>query len=262
MPRFDDLTARPTINRLLLEAGVDPAFIRPHRNFTTRWAWDDGTTAVATVWVDDLADRDTVPWREYPDPAHRTDLVGIRRHNALEHYAMLVRHAGRPVRAILQRRQQDEAKWGSGLSTGRGLDPVPWYPSLHGDSVILQRGSPRGAALVSLDGVPMQAREPKFTERETRPEQVAFRRLVAAKSNQRCALTGAPSEVCDAAHFPWCDWRTDNQACSGVLLRRDLHAALDAGLLDIAPDGTVTVSTALADAYPPYAEIHGRRVPV
>ncbi|RYG39295.1 MAG: HNH endonuclease [Burkholderiales bacterium] len=260
--RFDELLGRETIGSLLARAGVKPAFIQPHRSFTSRWAWDDGTTAVATVWREELANLDTIPWREYSDPRDRKDLVGSRRTSALEHFDLLVRHLEQPIRVILQRRQADETKWAAGVSKGRGLDPEPWFPTREGDRVILQRGSARVATLVSLDGQPMVAREPRFSARETRPNQIEFRRLVAVKSNNRCALTGAPSEVCDAAHFPWCDWREHNQACHGTLLRRDIHAALDAGLLDITEDGSVSVSTRLAEAFPPYAELHGKRVAV
>jgi hypothetical protein len=262
MPRFDELLGRATIAKLLRAAGFDARQIRNHRAFTSKWAWDDGAPAVATVWREELADLDTVPWREYSNPRGRTDLVGPRRTSAIEHFDTLARHAGQAVRVILQRRKADETKWASSVSQGRGLDPVPWFPTLDGDRVILQRGSPRPTQLVSLDGVPMTAREPKFSEREVRQDQVMFRRLVAAKSDNRCALTGAPAEVCDAAHFPWCDWRVHNQACHGALLRRDLHAALDAGLLDISQEGLVSVSTRLADAFPPYGDLHGKVVAI
>ena len=108
----------------------------------------------------------------------------------------------------------------------------------------------------------MTRREPTFVLRETRPEQIAFRSRVSAKCEGRCALTRAPPEVCDAAHFSWADWRQDDEARHGVLLRRDLHAALDCGLLDIDLSGLVRVSTRLAEHCPEYASLHGQRVPV
>ncbi|PKM01844.1 MAG: hypothetical protein CVV16_13455 [Gammaproteobacteria bacterium HGW-Gammaproteobacteria-6] len=174
---------------------------------------------------------------------------------------MMVRNLGKPIRVILQSRQ-DEAKLKTAGSKRRGLDPEPWYSSIDGESVFLQRGSARASPLVSLDGEPMIRREPTYSLRESRPDQVAFRERVSAKSSGRCAMTSAPGEVCDAAHFPWADWRKDNGAHHGALLRKDIHAALDRGLISIDQGGRVSVSTELASAYPAYGELHGTTVPL
>jgi hypothetical protein len=124
-------------------------------------------------------------------------------------------------------------------------------------------GIPQDTRTVSIDGKPMPPRIPYYSIRETRPDQVVFRQRVSAKSGGTCALTHAPQEVCDAAHFPWADWHTDNEAHHGVLLRCDLHAALDAKLISIdRQSGRIIVSQYLADALPEYRALHGRQVTI
>ena len=108
----------------------------------------------------------------------------------------------------------------------------------------------------------MQPRAPSWSLRETRPDQSLFRQRVAAKTGNRCALTGSPPEVCDAAHFSWADWHTDNEAHHGILLRRDLHAALDCGLIEIQKSGRIVVSEYLATASDEYRNLHDREVPI
>jgi hypothetical protein len=69
--------------------------------------------------------------------------------------------------------------------------------------------------------------------------------------------------VCEAAHFPWADWRTENEGHHGVLLRCDLHAALDANLISIDRQSRqVVVSQYLADASAEYRALHGCKVPI
>lgn len=128
--------------------------------------------------------------------------------------------------------------------------------------MLLQRGSLPGRRDVSVEGEPMQPRSPSWSLRETRPDQALFRQRVAAKTGNRCALTGAPPEVCDAAHFAWTNWRKDNQSHHGVLLRRDLDAALDCGLIEISQAGRVIVSEYLARTSDEYRDMHDREVPI
>jgi hypothetical protein len=142
------------------------------------------------------------------------------------------------------------------------VDPEPWFAMVEGDTVLLQRGSLPGRRDFSVDGKPMPSREPSMALRETRPDQIRFRQRVAAKTGNRCALTGAPPEVCDAAHFRWADWHTENEAHHGVLLRRDLHAALDCCLIEIETTGRVVVSEYLASGSEEYRAFHGRVVPI
>ncbi len=65
-------------------------------------------------------------------------------------------------------------------------------------------------------------------ELEVRMRQQVFRLRVGDRCSWRCVVTGtAVKEVLDAAHLPGKNWRTDNQAEDGVLLRTDLHRLLD-----------------------------------
>lgn len=249
---------------LLHEAGMRPDRIQRNRHFSSHWGWDDGDMVFATVWMEDIQDPFGIPKWSQTDPGLRADLVGRtqRRKRAQALYDMLRRRAGQSIRVVLQQKKSDRSKHKSGIVDRRGVDPMPWYVAIEADAILVQRGSLPGRRDVALDGRQMPQRNPAFALRELRPEQRSFRERVASKSGHRCALTGAPLEVCDAAHFPWANWRTDNDVRHGVLLRRDLHAALDCGLLGIERDGTVAVSEYLASGSREYAELHGRQVPL
>ena len=94
---------------------------------------------------------------------------------------------------------------------------------------------------------------PKTAVRELRPSQAAFRRTLLAAYAGRCALTECDvAEVLTAAHVA--DWRSENDAGAGLLLRADLHALLDCGLLVIDERYTVV------RAPPFYAGLVGRRL--
>jgi len=246
---------------VLAGAGMKHEAIASNRHFITRWAWDDGHTAIVTIWVDEIQDPHGVPKWSQTNPRLRDDLSGSARSSALELFNNLIRSVDEPVRVILLKAKPDRKKWASGKAEARGVDPEPWFSIIEGDSVILQRGSPPGRRDISVTGTPMSPREPGFALRETRPDQFRFRQRVAAKTGNRCALTGAPSELCDAAHFPWTDWRTDNEPHHGILLRRDLHAALDCGLMEIDRKGVVVVTEYLASCSDEYRAMHQRQVP-
>lgn len=263
MGQFDRYLERGTgVADLLTKAGMDPTYLVRNRSFASRWAWDDGKQAFVTVWFHDMQDPDGVPRWSATNPSMRTDLSGARLKHAQERFDILSRRSGQPVRVILQKLKEDKSKWGSGHAEARGVDPEPWFALVEGHTVLLQRGSPRGRRDVSVDGNPMPPRKPSMALRETRPDQIRFRQRVAAKTGNRCALTGAPPEICDAAHFPWADWHIDNEAHHGVLLRRDLHAALDCGLIWIERSGQISVSEYLATTSHEYLGLHGRIVPI
>lgn len=263
MDRFRSLMKRSaTVAHLLAEAGMDPSYLRAGRTFASNWAWDDGQQAFATIWLHDILDPEGVPKWSITNPASRTDLHGTRKTRAQEIFDILVRRAGQPVRVVLVEKKGPGSDTSSGLSKARGLDPEPWFAVVEGDAVLLQRGSLPGRRDVSVEGEPMQPRAPSWSMRETRPDQSLFRQRVAAKTGNRCALTGAPPEVCDAAHFSWANWRTENEAHHGLLLRRDLHAALDCGLIEIEQSGRVVVSQYLATTSDEYRDLHDREVPV
>ena len=93
----------------------------------------------------------------------------------------------------------------------------------------------------------------RTAERERRPSQGAFRRALLAAYGGRCALTGCDvASALEAAHVA--NWRSENDAGAGILLRADLHRLLEGGLLVI--DASYTV----VEAPPWYDEIKGRRL--
>ncbi|KAF3462074.1 HNH endonuclease [Ralstonia pseudosolanacearum] len=73
----------------------------------------------------------------------------------------------------------------------------------------------------------------KYALMPVRPEQAAFRRALFGRFDGRCAITGCQvAQLLDAAHLPGRDWAAgDNDAADGILLRADLHRALDSGLI-------------------------------
>ncbi len=100
-------------------------------------------------------------------------------------------------------------------------------------------------------GDPMVERERRFTQTEVRVQQSAFRRVVFLACNGCCVVSGCDvPEALEAAHLLGRDWRVGhNEASDGILLRRDLHAMYDAGLLMISETGEVTVDDAVRHAY-------------
>ncbi|MGN3966893.1 HNH endonuclease [Burkholderia gladioli] len=68
-------------------------------------------------------------------------------------------------------------------------------------------------------------------EVERRMRQAAFRRRVGNFHGWRCAVSGTTIRAAlEAAHLPGKNWRFDNRATDGILLRADLHRLLDAGI--------------------------------
>ena len=88
---------------------------------------------------------------------------------------------------------------------------------------------------------------------EQRTRQAEFRRLMFEKYNGRCPISGCDEPAAlEAAHLgAKGSWRTNHT--EGILLRRDLHALMDAGKLEI-NDGVVSISS---DSYQSF---HGLRI--
>jgi hypothetical protein len=99
----------------------------------------------------------------------------------------------------------------------------------------------------------------RFTSVEVRPDQRAFREAVYKACSGRCVVSGCSvPEAVEAAHLQGRRWRDGhNTATDGLLLRRDLHALYDSGLLSIAGDGIVSLSPESWDDYTSY---HGVRI--
>lgn len=73
-----------------------------------------------------------------------------------------------------------------------------------------------------------------WCEQERRTKQQIFRARVGQLCGWTCAVSGNKVEpALDAAHLPGKDWRFDNEATDGVMLRADLHRLLDRGLAQL-----------------------------
>lgn len=99
-------------------------------------------------------------------------------------------------------------------------------------------------------GDDLDERAKRFAQIEIRIKQSAFRIAVFKACSGRCVISGCDvPEALEAAHRHGRDWRAGhNDASDGILLRRDLHALYDRGLLRI-EDGTVTFNDVVLDHY-------------
>ena len=95
-------------------------------------------------------------------------------------------------------------------------------------------------------------------ELEVRMRQQAFRMLVGNRCNWRCVVSGTEVKaVLDAAHLPGKNWRHDNAAEDGVLIRTDLHRLLDRGLAELRDGKFWLAESARAGEY---AQFHDREL--
>jgi hypothetical protein len=96
-------------------------------------------------------------------------------------------------------------------------------------------------------------------EIERRMRQQVFRLAVGARCKWQCVVSGTEvREVLDAAHLPGKDWRFDNEAEDGLLVRADLHRLLDRGLAEIKGGKFVVAAAARTGEY---AQFHNRPIP-
>ncbi|MFC5496293.1 HNH endonuclease [Caenimonas terrae] len=99
-----------------------------------------------------------------------------------------------------------------------------------------------------------------FAWSATRPHQSAFRSAVFEACAGRCVITGCDvPDALEAAHLTGRSWRSGfNTADDGVLLRRDLHALYDCGMLCFDRCGRVRLSTAARAHYSQYEGLEVR----
>jgi len=105
----------------------------------------------------------------------------------------------------------------------------------------------------------IEVKAARFVSVEARPDQAAFRREVFLAHRGMCAISGCDVVAAlDAAHKQGRDWRKGhNGAEDGYLLRKDLHALYDYGLLRISDDGGVNVDASVASHY---GDLNGKRL--
>ncbi|PQA78078.1 HNH endonuclease signature motif containing protein [Rhodoferax sp. TS-BS-61-7] len=120
--------------------------------------------------------------------------------------------------------------------------------------------SPQAAVPTSVSSVrttlapketPFEALTRRFVEVEVRPHQTSFRISVFKACGGKCVVSGCDvPEALEAAHLSGRNWREgQNQATDGVLLRRDLHALYDRGLLVLTEDGGVQLDSKVLGHY-------------
>ncbi|MBM2886735.1 HNH endonuclease, partial [Chromobacterium phragmitis] len=98
---------------------------------------------------------------------------------------------------------------------------------------------------------PLETEFQRFSQVQVRPHQAAFREAVFRKCDGKCVISGCDvPEAVEAAHFSGRNWREGhNSSEDGILLRRDLHALYDSGLLVISEDGLVQFDSAVGSHY-------------
>jgi hypothetical protein len=108
---------------------------------------------------------------------------------------------------------------------------------------------------------PLEQRAAKFSQIELRPGQAAFRKAVFLACSGRCVISGCDiPKALDAAHRVGRDWRLGhNSSDDGYLLRKDLHALYDAGLLTITADDTVQLDSTIVVHYQQFVGIKVNR---
>ncbi|ALN57788.1 hypothetical protein GLE_2439 [Lysobacter enzymogenes] len=95
--------------------------------------------------------------------------------------------------------------------------------------------------------------------RVIREGQADFRRRLVEHYGAVCMVTGTShASVIDAAHIKPYNGVSTNTLGNGLLLRKDIHALFDAGLLDISPDLLVSISDAVTDTS--YRALDGQRL--
>lgn len=95
--------------------------------------------------------------------------------------------------------------------------------------------------------------------RVIREGQAEFRKRLVAHYGAVCMVTGtALASVIDAAHIVPYNGASTNSLSNGLLLRKDIHALFDAGLLTIGPDLVVYVSAGVDDPF--YLSLDGKEL--
>lgn len=165
---------------------------------------------------------------------------------------------------------------GMPLGAFHGGIPANSYPSARGFDILPLReaagpGDPIDGPLTPLldemaaDGMsdfdPNDSQDPR--ERALRAVvarrgQAQFRQALLQRFRGACAITGcAVVQILEAAHItPYC-CAASNDVCNGLLLRADIHALWDLGLVAVDPDELTTwVSPTITD--PAYRALHGQ----
>lgn len=121
-----------------------------------------------------------------------------------------------------------------------------------------------GRAALATDTVERAAHDDperwQFVVRRIRQGQPGFRKALLKAYESRCAISGhGPAAVLEAAHIAPHAETGRNDTANGLLLRADLHALFDDGLLRIDPDKLVVWLNPSLDTTP-YSRLKGQRL--
>jgi hypothetical protein len=155
---------------------------------------------------------------------------------------------------------EDAARLLAHIRHRSGIDPVLRVPAqmMKNDAVEALRGtleesgrlssSSPPASLAPLD-VEVDGKRVEQVLRVIRDGQADFRKRLIEHYGAVCMVTGtAHAAVIDAAHITPYNGTSTNALSNGLLLRKDIHALFDAGLLVVSPSLVISVSSTLSDA--------------
>lgn len=109
------------------------------------------------------------------------------------------------------------------------------------------------------DAAAVEGKRMEQVLRVIREGQAEFRKRLVAHYGAVCMVTGtALASVIDAAHIVPYNGASTNALNNGLLLRKDIHALFDAGLLTIGPDLIVYVSAGVDDPF--YRSLDGKEL--
>ncbi|GHD72669.1 hypothetical protein GCM10007164_20610 [Luteimonas padinae] len=111
----------------------------------------------------------------------------------------------------------------------------------------------------TVEAVATEGKRVEQVLRVIREGQAEFRKRLVAHYGAVCMVTGtAHASVIDAAHILPYNGAATNTLTNGLLLRKDIHALFDAGLLIIGPDLVVYVGAGLEDPF--YRSLDGKEL--
>lgn len=163
---------------------------------------------------------------------------------------------------------EDAARLLAHIRHRSGIDPVLCAPAqmMKNDAVEALKGTLEESGRLSSSSPPASLAPPDVEVDGKRVEQVLqvirdgqadFRKRLIEHYGAVCMVTGtAHAAVIDAAHITPYNGTSTNALSNGLLLRKDIHALFDAGLLLVSPSLVISVSTALSDAC--YRDLDGR----
>lgn len=111
----------------------------------------------------------------------------------------------------------------------------------------------------TVETVVVEGKRVEQVLRVIREGQAEFRKRLVTHYGAVCMVTGtAQASVIDAAHIVPYNGASTNTLSNGLLLRKDIHALFDAGLMTIGPDLVVYVGAGIEDPF--YRSLDGKEL--